>query len=89
STTTQEPHKERFDELGKFIAQRMDVLEGTHTSMSSVMLIIEIEQGESAQDELESITVDIADQTEKELIEWHALQEEIKEEYLELILQDG
>ncbi|KAH9312162.1 hypothetical protein KI387_027197 [Taxus chinensis] len=55
----QEPHKERLDELGKLITQNMDALEGKHTAMSSIMLVLQNEKGEVTQDELESIIVDI------------------------------
>ncbi|KAH9296914.1 hypothetical protein KI387_028596, partial [Taxus chinensis] len=37
-TATQEPHRERLDELGKLIAQKMDLLEGRMTGMSSIVL---------------------------------------------------
>ncbi|KAH9287506.1 hypothetical protein KI387_031623, partial [Taxus chinensis] len=37
-TVAQEPHKERLDELGKLIAQKIDLLEGRMTSMSSIVL---------------------------------------------------
>ncbi|KAH9301193.1 hypothetical protein KI387_012776, partial [Taxus chinensis] len=55
----QDPHKTHLEELGKLIAQKMDLLEGRMTSISSVVLVLQNEKGEITRDELESIAVDI------------------------------
>ncbi|KAH9295699.1 hypothetical protein KI387_039287, partial [Taxus chinensis] len=69
-TAAQEPHKTQLEELGKLIVQKMDLLEGRMTSMSSVVLVLQNEKGEIARDELESIAVDIPEKVEQALTEW-------------------
>ncbi|KAH9313085.1 hypothetical protein KI387_028120, partial [Taxus chinensis] len=82
----QEPHKNRLDELGKLIAQKIDLLEGIMTTMSNIMLVVQNEKGEISQDELESIAVNISEKEKAVLNEWQTLEAEINEEYPELIL---
>ena len=65
----------------------MDLLEGRMTSIFSVVLVLKNEKGEIMRDELESIVVDILEKEEQALTEWQVLETEIKDEYLELILQ--
>ncbi|KAH9317073.1 hypothetical protein KI387_018842, partial [Taxus chinensis] len=70
----QAPHKERLEELGKLISQRMDVLEGVQTSMSSIMLVIQNEKGELSMEELQSIIADVPKTTGVALIAWENLE---------------
>ncbi|KAH9292192.1 hypothetical protein KI387_042618, partial [Taxus chinensis] len=65
----QEPHKTQLEELGKLIAQKMDLLEGRMTAMSSIVLVLQNEKGEIVRDELESIAVDIPEKVEEALAE--------------------
>ena len=39
-TTAQDPHKERIDEIGKLIAQKMDLLEGMMFVMANVVQVL-------------------------------------------------
>ena len=63
----QEPEKTWLEDFGNMIAQKMDILEGRMTSMSSVVLVLQNEKGETARDELESIAMDIPEKTEQVL----------------------
>ena len=65
----QELHKTWLEELGKLITQKMDLLEGRMTSVSSVVLLLQNEKGEITRDELESIIVDIPEKVEQALID--------------------
>ncbi|KAH9307405.1 hypothetical protein KI387_035316, partial [Taxus chinensis] len=85
--TAPKPHKTRLEELGKLIVQKMDLLEGRMTAMSSIVLVLQNEKGEIVRDELESIVVDIPKKLEEALTGWQALEAERKQEYLELVVQ--
>ncbi|KAH9297020.1 hypothetical protein KI387_028702, partial [Taxus chinensis] len=80
------PHKERLDELGNLIAQKMDLIERRMFGMANIVLVLQNEKGEMNQDELESISTDIPEKTCNVLNDWQALEDELKEEYLDLIL---
>ncbi|KAH9290899.1 hypothetical protein KI387_035016, partial [Taxus chinensis] len=70
----QEPHKNRLDELGKLIAQKMDLLEGIMSAMANIMLLLQNEKGDIVQDELESIAVNILEKAQATLSEWKTLE---------------
>ncbi|KAH9321281.1 hypothetical protein KI387_015920, partial [Taxus chinensis] len=60
-------HKERIKDIGKVIAEKMDVMEGMVSSMANILRILHNEGGKMTLDELDAVVVDIIDKTNKAL----------------------
>ncbi|KAH9293873.1 hypothetical protein KI387_040921 [Taxus chinensis] len=82
----QDPHKERINEIGKLIVQKMDLMEGMLSGMANVVWVLQNEKEKITQDELDDIATDILEKMRNVLSDWKTLEAELKNEYPELIL---
>ncbi|KAH9324854.1 hypothetical protein KI387_005032, partial [Taxus chinensis] len=70
----QDPHKEKIKDIGKSLAQKMDVMDGMVSSLSNVLRILQNEGENMKLDEMEVVLVDILDKTNNALSDWNALE---------------